>query len=186
MPQIFTTIETNITLKENKQLFSSGSINITYVPTAIYGNPYKTAISFFLAEVFYKALREHEQNLALYHFMKDTVMEIDHIPGLNTNIHLIKLLALSKFLGIQPKLDHSPSKAFFNLLTGSYQPDYYPQTCLPAALSIAFFDLAHNLDCKITKSQRNSLIEFLLMYLREHHFNFGEINSLQVLKQVFD
>ena len=87
------------------------------------------------------------------------------------NAHLIFMIKLSRYLGFGPQ--------FANEVLGGRITDEKTELVLQQMLMAEFEN-----DIAITKTQRKDLLELLLKFYQEHLENFGELKSVQVLRDV--
>ncbi|KAA6307711.1 DNA repair protein RecO, partial [termite gut metagenome] len=88
--------------------------------TTIPYNPFKSAISLFLAEFLYRALREEGENRSLFAFLKYSIVWLDEVREGYANFHLVFLMHLSRFLGLYPNLENYRKGDYFDLLNADF------------------------------------------------------------------
>ncbi len=149
----------------------------------------KSSLSFFLAELLHKTLKETEQNAELFRFLKYAFLLLDHSSEKVSNFHLVFLLQLSSFLGFAPRNNYSPQHPFFDLLEGqfvssssAYSLGVEESQLLQKALSCPLKE-SHTLI--MNSKLREELLNQLLQFYRFHVENIGTFKSLQVLRELF-
>lgn len=159
----------------------------------IHTNPAKNAIAFFVAEVLYRMLREEEPNSPLYEFLHSAFQILDiETTKEASNFHLVFLAQLSKYVGFLPLNNFSATHNYFDLLNGSFvseKPSH--RHVLQLADSEVFTKLFQctfetSASLQIGKQERFALLEKLIGYYKLHIPGMGKINSLQVLREVFE
>lgn len=152
----------------------------------------KSSLAMFLAEVLQHVLQEGEPDPALFDFMDDSFSQLDEAEEKLTYFHLLFLYRLTHFFGFYPQ---SPQNEFpyFDLLNGNYTLDRPPhfhflekeETGEWKELAIATLK---NKDTSINmpKKSRDRLLKTLLEYYRVHIKDFGELQSLNVLRELLN
>jgi len=158
------------------------------------GIPYdikKSSIAFFIAEVLCKAIREEEQNKALFDFIYSSIQALDTTEERVSEFHLMFLLELTKYLGFYPHSNYSDKNCIFNLYEGCFQehlPEY--PYFIEKDLSKHFHDLLGSPYNEIGKFRgssviRKELLNKILDYYRVHLNWFKNIKALDVFEEVF-
>jgi DNA repair protein RecO (recombination protein O) len=147
-------------LKEVKCFYPYRSINV---------DVRKAAIAIFMNEVLNKAVKEQSHVLDLFHYISDSLIQLDQLER-PENFHLLFLIGLSKYLGFGPNLTSE-------VLGGrvvSEEEEYALQKML----------LQDNQDIPLSYEQRKNILAVLLRFYQVHTEGFGEIKSVAVLKEV--
>lgn len=158
--------------KENADVMRIKEIRCLHPYQTIHQDIRKSAIAMFLNEVVNKAVKEQSQAEEICSFMIDSFIALDQVSS-PENFHLIFLLKLSRYLGFGPQsndevldgwlLDHEEEALLKKLLTANYDQ----------VISISY-------------SSRRNVLDALLRFYATHTENFGEIKSVQVLKEMFN
>lgn len=183
-------IEVDISTRRNLQRIRE--LSATPVINTIHTDLHKQAIAFFIAEVLFKTVKEEEANPGLFEFLFHTVQYLDARNTEFANFHLVFLTHLSKYLGFFPRNNFSENKPIFDSLSGCF---------------IAINDIninSHNEQISkkmhhllklnfekagllaINRLERMELMEVLIDYFSIHLHGKLKIQSLQVLKELFD
>ena len=153
--------------------------------------PEKLALSLFVAEFLYHALRSEQQNRAMFSYICDSMQWLDMAEVGYANFHLTFLMHLSRFLGFYPNLDEYADGCVFDLRAGTFinnvplhhdflQPDEARRIHLLMRMdfpTMHLFRLSHH--------DRNRIVEVLLHYYRLHIPQFPGLKSLQVLQELW-
>ncbi len=163
-------------------------------PAYVYQNlPFsvpKGAIGLFMTEIAQKTLRASEQNERLFAFLFHTFRFLDQTTQPIANIHLYFLLQLSGFLGFQPGGDYSEEESVFDLQEGIFVPHFAnPAYTIRPPLSALLYqllltDLEHCHTVKMTRDERNALLNHLIDFYRLHVESLHEVNAHEVLREV--
>ncbi len=149
----------------------------------------KSSIALFLNEILYKVLRHQAPDKQLFEFLENAIMWLDESEEGLANYHLIFLLKLTHYLGFKPSFTDQP---YFDLIEGHFvsilPPHVYtlqePYTSLLRELANSTFSNCNKI--KLKRADRSYLLQKLVDYYRLHTENFGELNSLYILEEIFD
>lgn len=172
----------------NRSLQSIKDIRLEFNYDSLHTNVLKSAIAMFLAEMLSNSLKEEEQNLALYDYLKTSFLVLDQEEEFS-NFHLLFLFNLTKHLGFYPD-ESNIHFEYFNLSNGQFElvkQNYYSVTgknleIIKQLLGINF-DALHTI--KLNSKQRQSFLNVLLLYYELHLGTFKKPKSLEVFDQVF-
>ncbi len=102
---------------------------------------------------------------------------MEHIEENYENIHLQFLLKLCKYLGFEPETERE-------ILSQIGQVPVENNLINEAAFLKALMVSDYNNNIRLSNSSRRKLLDIILRYYSLHIENFGEIKSVQVLKEV--
>ncbi|NJK95228.1 MAG: hypothetical protein HC905_10215 [Bacteroidales bacterium] len=108
------------------------------------------------------------------------------------NFHLVFLIQLTRFLGFFPKNDFSEQTCQFNVLQGSFVPETDTDVhTFSKRLSGKFhllleLNYANASGLLLNRYERQELLELIMDFYRLHLHSNLNIQSLQVLKELFD
>jgi DNA repair protein RecO (recombination protein O) len=131
----------------------------------------KSTIAMFITELLNKSVREESHAGNLFEFVIDALMRMDALNSNVENTHLIFMIQLSRYLGFGPQ--------FANEVLGGRVTDEKTELVLQEMLATDFEN-----DLLVTGEQRRKILELLLKFYGEHLENFGELKSVQVLREV--
>lgn len=150
----------------------------------------KSAITLFLNEVLYKVLKHQQADPQLFHFVSQSILWLDQTNLPIHNFHLCFLMKLSRFLGYLPSTGIKP-KPYFDLMAGRFVDNLpahtyvlqEPHTSLfHRILSSSYEDCGH---ISIKHTDRIYILEQIINFYRLHADNFGSVNSLEILEEIF-
>lgn len=140
-------------------------------------SPPKISISFFLTEVLAKCLREESGNADLFYFLSNSLLAFDNLQVNFANFHLQMLFKLSEFLGFAV-----PNALNFQLQLQNNGFKFY---------HIGYNDLIEQLiasnygqSIALNGAARSDIAEYLCLYYRLHIENFGDLQTLKILKEL--
>ena len=166
-------------------------IKAAHVYTSLIFDVKKSAVGQFVAEVARRTLREAEENTALFNLIFDVFVYLDETQSGYANLHLAFMLALSNHLGFQPQLDTYTEGSIFDLKEGIFVDNtigntHYINPVLAKILrGLMESDWHKSGDVKMTREQRQLLLNELLNFYRFHIDNLPEINAHKILQEIF-
>ncbi len=155
-----------------------------------YSNIYKSSILFFLNEMIYNCVREGELNTDLYAYIKDSLFQLEEMEENYFNFHLVFLLELCAFLGIQPQNNYNANNRFFNIQEGYFDNMIKPGNTISNENINKVFSKLLNINLKtlsyvdISSSERRELIILLIHYYKSHISGFKEVKSHKILETI--
>ena len=163
---------------EKKEIHRISEIKSNFPFRTLPYDIYKSSIGIFLDEILNKTLKEHSENTFLFDFLHHSLIFLDETEENFENFHLIFLLKYAFFLGFSPQNANEIVTQFegFNI-TIPFDADYQK---LMNQLIIADYQTP----ILMPRGVRNHLLEIIILFYRLHVEEFGEIKSLQVLREV--
>jgi DNA repair protein RecO (recombination protein O) len=182
-------MQLNLTANHNNKgtLNSIKEVEVLHFYDSVYTNIKKQTIALFLAEILQNAIREEEQNRALYAYLETSFLWLDtheHIA----NFHLLFLLNLTKYLGFYPEIN-AINLNYFDLAEGRFISVKNLNTVTGENLNQfkrllgINFDVLHHVD--FSSINRQHILAILIQYYELHLDGFRKPKSLNVLKAVF-
>jgi len=153
-------------------------------------HPQKLAISLFLAEFLYHALRGEQQNEPLFDYVASSIQWLDSREQNFANFHLVFLMHLSRFLGFYPNIE--VGGLYFDLRAASFctAPPLHRDFLMPQEASMLHLmmrmDFPNQHLFHMNRIQRNRCIEVALQFYRLHLPDFPDLRSLEVLRELWD
>ncbi len=169
-------------LKDVQRQFPLYSINVNVV---------KLSITFFLSEFLTRVLQETNENRVIFSFIRDSIATLEEQEKGLANFHLVFMFKLTQFLGIAPNLDNYNKGAYFDLQNGFYsqgKPLHNHHLTLQQSNYLDIFKQINYQNMhlyKLSQGDRNKIINYMLDYYRMHVYNFPEIKSLEVLRDMY-
>lgn len=189
--QPLTMLEIEVEVRPRLQLQKLNDARLLHPFTTIPFDSRKLAISLFIAEFLYYALRSEQQNTLLFDYVCDSVQWLDGQSEHYANFHLVFLMRLSRFLGFYPNLEDYSAGDYFDLRESVFlsqaplhrdflQPQEAEKVQLMMRMDFAtmhLFQMSHD--------ERNRLLEVALVYYRLHLPDFPEMKSIGVLQELY-
>lgn len=158
--------------KNTREIQRLKDIKMAYQAIHISQDIRKNSIALFISEVLYRTLKEVEPNPVLFNYLSDTIKVLDMCEEGASNFHLVFLLQYSRFIGIYPE-NHKELDL--------YQPKE-ARMHLEDLLDYSVGDLAH---LSLDHHSRKILLDAIVQYYHDHLEGMGNINSLDILHEVF-
>lgn len=163
---------------DKKDLHRISEIRCLHPFTSLPYEVSKSCVGIFMAEVLHKTLKEHTENVSLFEFIHDAVIQLDQQKEGFENFHLHFLIQYSLYLGFTP---HSAEEIFEQLDALSVPYVFNAQT---AEILNDMIVRESGLENRLSRKTRSELLDILLLFYRIHIEDFGELRSLPVLKEV--
>jgi len=180
-------LEVQLIKKQNNDIHRLTEASCYYISSGIPGSISKLTIAQFLNEILIKSLKEQAPNSNLFDFIEGCFKFLNESSDGHMNLHVYFLIEFSKYLGIEPHNNYSPTNCFFDCREGRFTS---VNLSFPLGLTredSILFSEALKINClteKLSNAQRQKLLETLLAYYQMHVPGFSRLKSLEVLKEV--
>ena len=189
--QPLTILEIETDIRPRQQLQKLHDVRLAAPFASIPFEPDKLAISLFVAEFLYYALRSEQRNELLYEYLENSIVWLDGQQSSFANFHLVFLLRLTRFLGFYPNLDDYKDGDYFDLRESVFMPmppvhrDFlHPEEAQKVQLMMRMdFPTMHLF--RMSHQERNRLLEVSLKCYRLHLPDFPEMKSIEVLQALY-
>lgn len=207
--QPLTLLAVEADVNERQQLHRLRSVELLCPWQSLLTAPDKVAIALFVAEFLCYALRGEQRDERLFDYVRASLEWLDSRQDRYANFHLVFLMRLSRFLGFFPNL--SPLTAHLSPLTTHLSPPTTHLSPLYFDLRAATFcssppphhdylmpeeagrvrplmrmDFATMHLFRLSRAERNRLLEVIEQYYRLHLPDFPQLRSLPVLRELYD
>ena len=188
-PMTLLDFEYDFRQRSNLQRIKDVRVSLTYSSIPI--DPAKSCISLFLSEFIYYATRNEQENPTLFTYISTSLEWLDNAYEDFANFHLVFMMRLGKFLGFHPFLEDFTPGCFFDLRNGCFTLSMPLHTdFLNAADAGHLYNLMRmNFDTmklfKLSHDDRNRITEIVLRYYKLHLPNMPELQSFDILREVF-
>lgn len=188
-PMTLLDFEYDFRQRSNLQRIKDVRVSLPYSSIPI--EPAKSCISLFLSEFIYYATRNEQENPTLFTYISTSLEWLDNAYEDFANFHLVFMMRLGKFLGFHPFLEDFTPGCFFDLRNGCFTLSMPLHTdFLNAADAGHLYNLMRmNFDTmklfKLSRDDRNRITEIVLRYYKLHLPNMPELQSFDILREVF-
>ncbi len=158
---------------------------------SISSNPYKLSISIFIADFLGSLKRFDERDKELFSYIENSILWLEEAEKNFSNFHIVFLLRLTRFLGFYPNTEGYKEGFFFDLRDGCFtfkeplHKDFLNPEDANKINLILRMDFPTISIFKLSRNERNLLLDVILEYYRLHLSLKLEIKSLEVLKSLF-
>jgi len=191
--QPMTMLEVECELRQQTQLQKLKDVRLLSPWTTIPFSPEKLALSLFIAEFLYHALRSEQKNEPLFDYICDSMQWLDAASSGYANFHLTFLMRLSRFLGFYPNLkERGDEQMMFDLREGRFCTEAPLHRDFLQPSEAGLIQLMMRMDFftmhlyRLSRHDRNRIVEVLLQYYRLHIPQFPELKSLSVLQELWN
>jgi DNA repair protein RecO (recombination protein O) len=189
--QPLTLLEIECDARPRLQLQKLHDVRLAHPFSSIPFHPDKLAISLFISEFLYYALRGEQQNVPLFEYVTNSIQWLDGQSASFANFHLVFLMRLSRFLGFYPNLEDYTPGCYFDLRESMFMtmppvhrdflhPEEASRLQLLMRMDYPTMHLFH-----MSHTDRNRLLEVALVYYRLHLPDFPDLRSLSVLQELY-
>lgn len=156
------------------------------------GNPVKSAIGVFMAEVLGMVLRDGPPDRILYEYIYRSVLMLDALPPAGiSNFHLCFLYGLGRFIGIEPDVTDYRDGMVFDMIDGRFRMTpplhrrFLDSSRARAVALLSRMTPANMHRFKMSRAERNELLDGILDYYSIHYTALNGLRSLDVLRELF-
>ena len=145
----------------------------------------------FLSEFLCAVTRDEQRNTLLYNYIRSSLEWLDGKEEHISNFHLVFMMRLAKFVGFSPNIEDYTEGCCFDLRSGTFcmSNPFHPDVLLPNDASKMLTLLRMNYEnmhlFKMSRQERNQLLDVLLKYYGIHVPSFPEMHTLDVLRELF-
>jgi DNA repair protein RecO (recombination protein O) len=185
-------LDLEISFKESREMNILKEFSVSYSPYDIYSDIKKSCVAIFLGEVLTSVLREESAHEEMFDYIEKSIIYFDRCREGYANFHIAFLAGLSSFLGFEPGNKINVNDIFFDMTNGIFVPvpplhgNYTnPEISeILAQVFLASYDSIGNISLR--GAMRNEVLDTLIRYYSLHLSGLKKINSLEVLKEVFN
>ena len=175
--------------KENKNIHNIKEVKVSYAYRAVFADPVKQSILFFLNEILLKTIKEETPDKSLFEWLFHALSWLDLTDKNVVNYHLVFLFQLSRFLGFYPKISGMEAR-YFDLQEGLFQtdrpehPSYVSGDLIFPLTELRMATFENSSGLHIGNENRRKILHILVSYYQMHLPNIGRIKSLEVLENM--
>jgi len=169
--QPLTLLDLVIYHRENANILRIKEVKCAFPYVTLLADVRKSTLALFISEILNKSVKEQSHSQQVFDFIFDSLSTLDLLTEGYENFHLIFLIKLSRFLGFGA---NHPQEILNSQLLGAAEEDILQKLLL--------CDYQANL--AINQVQRKNLLETLIRFYAIHVDHFGEVRSVQVLREV--
>lgn len=152
----------------------------------------KAAIAIFISEIISKTIREVEQNVEMFNFLEESIIELEQINEGASNFHLYFLVKYVALLGYMPEVPVVTQGMLFDIQSAEYSKDQtnlsqmFPMEESNLLWKLSLTDVSELYKIKISGELRYRFLQEMIRYLSYHTGHEINAGSLNVLHEVFE
>lgn len=163
-------LEADVMESSRSSLYTARNLISRYPLVEIRNNIFKNAMTMFMSEVLYRAVKEGTSEDGLYQWCERSILLLDAMEQDFSSFHIRFLLELAITLGFSPESrDLQP-----------FVGNHYP--VVERFMQLSF---AESMLIPLSGAVRNEIAEQILRYIEFHLESSLNINSLKVLRDLF-
>lgn len=177
-------------IRENRSLQSLRDVMPRRV--VVSGDPVASTVILFICDFLTNILRDNQPDANLFDFVDSAINAIVAPQHSIANAPIAFLFALQQLMGIAPDTGSYREGYCFDFADGTFRPTPPLQSkWLDAEQAKALMSLCrinmHNMHhFKLTRSQRQTVLDLLLQYYSTHFGSLRSMQSLSVVRSLFD
>lgn len=181
-------------LRPGRELHRMRDLRLAEPLAEIRMNPTKAAVAMLLADVLAVALRESQPDRLLYDFVASSILRLEASSAGVANFHLCFLVRLQALLGIEPDfggyrsgrmLDMAGGVLVDKAYAGLSSTDLLSEEDTLAAVALSRMNWRNMHKFRLTRDQRNAILDVILKYYTLHDVPMMSLRSLATLRQLF-
>ena len=185
--QVATLVDMVAYFRDNNSMNRIKEIKAAQIYQSIPFDLMKGTISLFMIELAQKTIKEEESNPDLFNFLFSQFAGLDELENIDPNFHLYYMLDLSRYLGFFPGGNWSETTPWLNMKDGNFtQEEPLHQYAFDKNLSEQVGLLMKRKAVKLTRLERQKIVQKLIDYYRIHIESFNGLNTHAILKEVLE
>ena len=150
---------------------------------SLLSDPKKLTICLFVSEFLYHALKGEQRNVPLFDYVRSSIEWLDAASGPFANFHLVLLMRMARFLGFYPNMESEGD--YFDLSEGTFGQQRDDRIAATPVRQLMRMDYPTMHLFRLSRTERNRILELLLLYYRLHLPSFPALRSLSVLQELY-
>lgn len=189
--QPLTLLEIECDVRPRVQLQKLKEVRISEPFASIPFDAHKLSIALFLAEFLYYSTRGEQQNTLLFAYVENSILWLDGCQSAFANFHLVFMMRLTRFIGFYPNIDDYHEGSVFDMRAAAFSSavplhtDYLPADDAARISTLMRMNYESMHLFRMSHTDRNRIVDVLLMYYRLHVPNFPELRSLEVVRDLW-
>lgn len=163
-------LEADIVETSRSNLYTARNISLRHHLSGIRGNMFKNSMTMFMSEVIYRSVKDGAYEEGLYEWCEKNILLLDSLQSDFSNFHIRFLLEFAMALGFSPD-----AKSLM-----PFTEHHYP--IVERFLKEPF---AKSMLIPLSGQTRNEIAEEIIRYLEFHTDSSLNINSLKVLRELY-
>ena len=189
--QPLTLLEAELDIRPKVQLQKLRDVRLSLPFSTLNTEPRKLSVALFLAEFLLNATRGEHDNPALFAYVANGLEWFDACRESYANFHLVFMMRLTRFVGFYPNTEDYHEGDFFDLQASCFchAAPLHSDFLQPADAALIQPLLRMNYESmhlfRLSHQQRNRVVDIILRYYQLHVPGFTELNSLEVVRDLW-
>lgn len=180
-------------VKSGRDIYSMREVRQSVPLHDLYSHPVKITVAMFLAEVLGVILRESQEDNMLFGYMAHAIGVLDAADDMSTaNFPVAFMYGLGRFTGIEPDMSTYAPGRVFDMVDGVFRVslplhrDFLEGDDAAAVYVLSRMNWDNIRRFRFNRVQRRRILEAVMRYYTLHYASLSSINSIAVLKELFD
>ena len=184
-------LEFQTSYSEKRDIYPLKEARSLYPLHHIYSSPTKSALTFFITEILFKALKETAADFSLFNYLEQSIIYLEKTEQNIANFHILFLFRLTRFLGFPPNLQNYHNTPFFDMVEGHFisQPPIHSHFLSSeegkTLLLLDKMNFSNFFFFKFLKNERETILYRIIEYYQLHIPGFSGLKTLPVLQEIF-
>lgn len=184
-------LDTVLDIRRKAGLQRISEARVAFPFASIPYDPFKLSISMFIAEFLRCSTRVEQMDETAFEYIENSIRWLDGCGGHFANFHLVFMMRMSLFLGFYPAVGQHEPGCWFDLRSCCFCKDapLHGDRLCPADADKIELLLRMNFATmhlfKMSRSERNRMVDVIMRYYAIHIPGFPELKSLGVLQELF-
>ena len=189
--QPLTLLSIELDMRQNRELQHLRDARISVPFASLATDPAKLGIALFLAEFLYFCSRGEDASEGFFQYIKNSILWLDGSRQHYANSHLVFMMRLSRFIGFMPNVDDYVEGDFFDMRnacfvrTSPLHPDYLSPEDASHVITLLRMNFETMHLFRLTRSERNRIVDIIILYYRLHVASFPELRSLDIVRELW-
>ena len=189
--QPLSVIETDVNMRQNRELQLLGAVTPYEIWRDLYFNPVKSSIVLFISEFLNRYFRDASPESTAWEFLIAAIRSLDNMQKGLANFHIWFLIRFLDIAGISPDLSNYEDGDCFDMragipvVDGSLHRDILSPEETRILLLLSRITLNNMHHYRLTGSDRRRLLDRLLRYYSIHFPGLSSLKSPDILSEVF-
>lgn len=184
-------------IRPGRDIHSIRDVKAVVLPPV--ADPLRSTIALFVADMLSILLKEPMSDPLLFDFIDDALRRLgENRKGMTLegaallNFHICFLIRLTRFLGIEPDWPTYLPGAVLDFADGIFRPfppshrNFLPPGESEAASLLGRMNFRNLGHFSMTRFERNTILDRILLYYQTHFPSVGEPSSLSILRMMAD
>lgn len=180
-------------LRQGQQIANMSDVKPSLALPGLTGNPVKITVALFLAELLGVVLRESPEDPLLFNYLSFAAQKLDGADtGETANFPIHFLYRLGRFLGIEPDTSTYREGRVFDMLDGTFRDSaplhrkYLDGVDAGSVYMLSRMTWDNYGKFRFNRSQRRHILSAIIDYYTAHYTSLNQLNSLDVVRELFD